>query len=312
MKVSVIIPVYNAASFVRKAVESALIQEETTEVLLIEDCSTDTSLNICKELEHEFEKVILLRHSDGKNHGAGASRNLGIERSSCEFVAFLDADDYYLPGRFTKDKEILINNPSIDGVYNALGSFYYSDNPEVKLNFQHRELTTVKEKIPPERLFEEANPFGKKGYFSLDTLTVRKKVFKKIGYFHPGLKVTQDTHFRIRLMALCLLAPGSIDEVVAIRGIHESNRSQIKNIQQYHSLLHKSLFDWAVEYKIPHSRVVKIWEKYLSQNNSEIYQNPLIKRRWLQLTFLAKSINKYPKIIFPILSHYLNVNKEKV
>ncbi len=61
-KFSVIIPVYNAAAYVRHAVESALAQPETAEVILIEDGSPDNALEICENLASEFEKVKLLRH----------------------------------------------------------------------------------------------------------------------------------------------------------------------------------------------------------------------------------------------------------
>ena len=100
MKVSVIIPVFNAEKFIRKAVESVLDQSETGEILLIEDTSPDNSLKICQELEEKHDRVRLLRHDDLLNHGAGATRNLGIRNAKFDYVAFLDADDFYLKGRF--------------------------------------------------------------------------------------------------------------------------------------------------------------------------------------------------------------------
>ncbi len=77
MKISVIIPVYNAEKYVRNAGESALQQPESGEILLVEDNSPDNCLQLCRDLEREYEIVRLLRHADGRNHGAGASRNLG-------------------------------------------------------------------------------------------------------------------------------------------------------------------------------------------------------------------------------------------
>lgn len=138
--VSVIIPVYNAGNYLEKAVDSALLQPETAEVILVEDASTDNSLKICYDLERKYEKVILFRHSDGGNHGPGASRNLGILHASYKYIAFLDADDFYLPKRFRKDKEILLNNSDIDGVHNALGIYFYTsreDNTGISKTFIH-------------------------------------------------------------------------------------------------------------------------------------------------------------------------------
>src|SRR5664280_852453 len=123
MLVSVIVPVYNAEKFVHDAVASALQQPETGEVILVEDGSTDGSLRVCKELAEKYEKVFLYQHPDGINLGAGTSRNLGIQESNCEYIAFLDADDLYLPGRFSSAREIFKTEPSIDGVYEALGEY---------------------------------------------------------------------------------------------------------------------------------------------------------------------------------------------
>ena len=68
MKVSVVIPVYNAENFLETAVESALSQPEVAEVLLVEDKSPDNSLTVCKRLTQKYPNVRLLQHSDGKNH----------------------------------------------------------------------------------------------------------------------------------------------------------------------------------------------------------------------------------------------------
>src|SRR5687768_1176577 len=105
-KVSVIIPVYNAEKYLRGAVESAVNLEDVGEILLIEDKSPDNALQLCHQLAKEFDKVRVFTHPHGENKGAGASRNLGIEKSTLDYIAFLDADDWYLPNRFVKSKEI--------------------------------------------------------------------------------------------------------------------------------------------------------------------------------------------------------------
>ena len=120
LEVSVVIPVYNAAPYVRQAVESALAQPQVREVLLVEDGSPDNALEVCRELAAEYPRVALLRHPNGENRGAGASRNLGMLAAGSAFLAFLDADDYYLPGRFTIDERIFAQDPRCEGVYHAV------------------------------------------------------------------------------------------------------------------------------------------------------------------------------------------------
>ncbi len=228
-KVSVITPVYNAEKYLRKAVESAVNLDEVEEVILIEDNSPDNSLSICWELEKEYGKIKLFRHPDQGNHGAGASRNLGIEMASCEFIAFLDADDYYLPHRFKKDKEIFLTHPEVNGVYHATGIHYYSEKARdmfIVAGYQYQELTTLTGNVPSEELFSvqfSQHPLVK-GEFCTDAITLRKRVFEQVGFFNPRLRLQQDTHMWKRLSAFCCLLPGEITEPVAIRGVHEHNR----------------------------------------------------------------------------------------
>jgi glycosyltransferase involved in cell wall biosynthesis len=264
LNISVIIPVFNAAPFVRKSVKSALEQEETAEVLLIEDCSTDNSLEICKQLEKENKKVKLHRHSDGKNHGAGASRNLGIEKASCEFLAFLDADDYYLPGRFKKDTEILEGDETVDGVYNAIGFEIYDKEGEVRhIQNPFKELTTISELIPAEELFYRMSPTGSAGHFHIDGLTTRKKLFSKIGGFDTKLELSQDTHVLIKMTLLGRLEAGVLDRALAIRGVHSGNRiKDQEKLEQMRPLMYKSLLKWSRKKGIETDKRIILWEHY--------------------------------------------------
>ncbi|WP_262710215.1 glycosyltransferase family 2 protein [Chryseobacterium sp. CH1] len=95
----------------------------------------------------------LFQHPDKGNHGAGASRNLGMEKSEGDFIAFLDADDYYLPNRFDAERE-LFPNTEVDGVYGAIGVHYYSEKAKEQYYkvFGDR-LTTVYKKHPPKDVF---------------------------------------------------------------------------------------------------------------------------------------------------------------
>ncbi len=106
--VSVIIPAYNAAPFIRRAVESALAQTwPHKEILVINDGSTDDTGSILKH----YEQVV--RIFDQRNGGLSNARNRGIKESNGEYIAFLDADDYWKPKKLERQVEILKNNPDI-------------------------------------------------------------------------------------------------------------------------------------------------------------------------------------------------------
>jgi len=227
MKISVIIPVYNAEKFVTHAVESALQFEEVYEVILIEDQSPDNALEICRGLEKKYDKVKLRQHPDQKNHGAGPSRNLGMAKATGDFIAFLDADDYFLPNRFEAEKE-LFKDPKVEGVYGALGVHYYSEKAKEQYYQLFRDrLTTVYKKHSPDEVFlGQIHMLGSFGLFSIDTLTIRRdSLMKKMDpLFKPALRLHEDTEFLFRLSYYLDLYPGILDKAVAMRGVHENNR----------------------------------------------------------------------------------------
>ena len=227
MKISVITPVYNAENYMTQAVESALQFPEVWEIILVEDQSPDNALEVCKTLAATYDRVKLFQHPDKGNHGAGASRNLGLEKATGDFIAFLDADDYYLPNRFDAEKE-LFKNPEVEGVYGAIGVHYYTEKAKAQ-NFSifGDRLTTVYKKHSPKDVFRgQLGMNGSFGLFSIDALTIRKSSLdeKLSPMMKTHLRLHQDTEFLFRLSYYLDLYPGILDKAVANRGVHESNR----------------------------------------------------------------------------------------
>lgn len=102
-KVSVIIPAHNCAGTIGRAVRSALRQQVPLEILVIDDCSED---NLEQAME-EFaaEPVLFLKNE--RNLGASGTRNRGVRLAKGEYVAFLDADDWWEDGKLQKQLERL-------------------------------------------------------------------------------------------------------------------------------------------------------------------------------------------------------------
>ncbi len=227
MKISVITPVYNAEKYVTQAVESALQFDEVFEIILVEDKSPDEALEVCKKLAEKYDRVKLFQHPDKGNHGAGASRNVGLEKASGDFIAFLDADDYYLPNRFDAEKE-LFKNPEVEGVYGGIGVHYYSEKAKEQYYpiFGDRLTTVYKQHAPKDVFRGQLGMNGSFGLFSIDALTIRKSALdeKLSPMMKTHLKLHQDTEFLFRLSYYLDLYPGILDKAVAIRGVHESNR----------------------------------------------------------------------------------------
>lgn len=92
--VSVIIPVYNAARTIRRAVKSLRLEEGELEIILVNDGSTDKSLEVCQKIAKDDARVVVF---DQANGGASSARNLGLRHARGELIGFLDADDQVEP-----------------------------------------------------------------------------------------------------------------------------------------------------------------------------------------------------------------------
>ncbi|MCU7614259.1 glycosyltransferase [Chryseobacterium sp. GMJ5] len=293
MKISVIIPVYNAEKYIAQAVESALHFKEVYEVILVEDQSPDDALKVCQLLSEIHQRVKLYQHPDKGNHGAGASRNLAIEKSTGDFIAFLDADDYFLPNRFDAERE-LFKNPEVEGVYGAIGVHYYTKKAKEQYYkvFGDR-LTTVYKKHDPKDVFPgQLNMKGSFGLFSIDALTIRKEsLLQKVNpLFKTHLRLHQDTELLFRSSYYLNFYPGILDQAVAIRGVHENNRItqlDIKKIKPSTTrvLLWKEVNKWAKsEDTMPQEIKTHIRRMYRSW---EIANAPALKKWGMILKYLA-------------------------
>lgn len=119
-KVSIIVPVYNAESYLAEAIESVLKQTcRDFELLLIDDRSTDNSLKICEGYRAKDGRITVLENHSEK-HGPGPARNIGLEYAAGEYIYFMDADDWIEPdlleqalNRIQEDSSDLVSFGSI-------------------------------------------------------------------------------------------------------------------------------------------------------------------------------------------------------
>ena len=102
MKISIIIPVFNAEKYLERCVDSVLtsLGKISGEILLVDNGSSDNSLVLAKRLVKKHPKIISVLHC--KNKGAAATRNYGFKKSQGKYIWFIDADDYITPDAITK------------------------------------------------------------------------------------------------------------------------------------------------------------------------------------------------------------------
>ena len=136
--VSVIIPTYNRAKYLRQCIESVLSQDyPNLEIIVVDNGSTDNTPEILASFGN---KIKCLKEEKG---GASASRNKGLRAARGEFIAFLDSDDFYLPGKISLSVRKLQEDHSV--------SLVYTDY--VRVNTKGIITKTVKINHPPSEEF---------------------------------------------------------------------------------------------------------------------------------------------------------------
>ena len=217
--VSVIIPVYNVAKFVEEAVKSALAQSEVGEVILVEDGSKDDSLAICEKLSAENEKVRLFTHPQCSNLGVCKSRNLGIRNAQFDFIAFLDADDWYLPNRFAREK-VLFADPCVMAVY-SVSAIRYPDGREELFGCDY----DLVQRSVSNGLMDVYCHIMRHDVIlgHTNANTFRKQVFEKVGMFDTRLKLHEDTELWDRIARAFLFHAGELVQPVSVARRHDSN-----------------------------------------------------------------------------------------
>ncbi len=311
MQVSVIVPVYNAAGFVAQAAESALQQPETGEVVLVEDGSPDNSLEVCRSLAERHDRVRVLQHPGGANRGASASRNLGMKNARCPHIAFLDADDYFLPGRFKVAADVLDTNAECDGVHEAVGIRYQDEHGRQRwlesfmADEQMTKMTGMTRFVPPRELFDTLMT-DDSGHIHLDGLVIRRSLLVRSGPMNENLgSMHEDTDFVLRLAAVGRLMPGRANEPVAVRRVHAENRiaAPRSRRRRFSDRMRcwMETYRWGRETHLGHVQMVmmnRMVRETVSGNRFGRVSGEIVPRAALRLVQLAAWLFRYPALVF--------------
>lgn len=188
VKVSVIIPVYNMENYLECAIESVEKQTLTQkEIICIDDGSTDDTYHIAMECALKYSNVHVFQQ---RNMGAGAARNLGIQKSQGEFVCFLDADDFYA----SEDVLEYLYNLAKEKRVNICGgsSCDYKDGVIGNVGIR-------KERVFVENQYIKKEDYpGMTGYWAF---IYNRMFLQKNGIFFPPYMRGQDAPFFVKAIA---------------------------------------------------------------------------------------------------------------
>ena len=182
--VSVVIPTYNLAQLLPGAVESVRAQAwPDLEIIVVDDGSTDDTPDVLERLSREGD----LRWFRQENAGAAAARNRGIQEARGEWVAFLDADDFWLAGKLAAQFEALESRPS--------AAFSYTDE---RLRFEDGTEEDRASRATAGPLLPQALAGN---IFATPTAVVRRECFDAVGLFDTRLRTGEDWDMWMRLAA---------------------------------------------------------------------------------------------------------------
>lgn len=209
MEVSVVIPTYNRANHVARAIKSVLLQTYTDyEIIVVDDGSTDETRSI---LEGNFHHITYVYQD---NAGPAAARNKGIMLASGKWLAFLDSDDVWLPNKLQMQLSQCLNlNADLCfhdlSILNPGGDNIRSWNEHV--HKRHRSLDSLKTGI----LLDAYQRMMAMGHIFLTTTFFAKRaVVNDVGYFKEDLRTSEDVEFFFRLAARYRVA--YISEALAV------------------------------------------------------------------------------------------------
>ena len=186
MQISVIIPTFNRAGAILKALGSVLAQKGASfEVVIVDDGSTDETRVLIQDVSRETPKVQYLFQP---NQGPSAARNLGILRASSEFIAFLDSDDEWLPGKLKAQLDFFERNPD----------FLICQTEEIWIRRGERVNPMKKHKKFGGFIFEKCLPLS---IVSPSCVMMKRKFFDQVGFFDETLPACEDYDLWLRTSA---------------------------------------------------------------------------------------------------------------
>lgn len=186
---SVIIPLYNKENYIEETLKSVLNQDFTDfEIIIVDDCSTDNSLN--KIAHFSDSRIRIIKKS--RNSGLSAARNTGIQNSTCDYVTFIDADDLWEPFFLNEIFKLIKMYPeaSIFGTnYREITAKGKPINVIIPNSLQN----ATRKLIPNFFSLNISQPM-----YCYTTVAFHKNVFENAGYFDENITFAEDIDFNIK------------------------------------------------------------------------------------------------------------------
>lgn len=196
MRFSIIVPLYNKAAYIAKALQSVFDQTfKDWELIVVDDGSTDNSLDVAKqvlECSHSNLSPFTFHLLSQKNAGVSTARNNGVAASYGDYICFLDADDWWSP-TFLEEINLLINDYPDAGIYGT--SFYIVKNGKSKV------APIAFDKGFERGFIDYLKVYSRRLCMPLWTgaVCLKKSIFDEMNGFKPQLRLGEDFDLWLRI-----------------------------------------------------------------------------------------------------------------
>lgn len=187
--ITVVVPNYNKGQFIKTCIDSVMNQTyKELEVIVVDDCSTDDSLIILKELQNTYLNLVVFAQK--QNKGVSSARNKGVELAHGSYVTFLDSDDLYI------NPNKLENEYFIASKFNCLA---YSKIVRIDNDGGRSEIQFLEDSQYFEGDITLRTMLGKNRNTIPRDFVFKKELFVRCGGFTDGMNLYEDLDFLLRL-----------------------------------------------------------------------------------------------------------------
>ncbi len=216
--VSVIIPTYNRAHLIGRAIRSVLNQSyQNLEIIVVDDCSTDETKKVINTIREDAKRVRYIIHE--KNMGGSAARNTGIKAANGKFIAFLDDDDEWQKDKLAKQIDKI---KTLTNEWGAVYCGYYLMNKRVSTCEAIKNGNLTKDIL-----------FGEMRIGGSSTLLFTKEAIERTGLFDESFERHQDYEYLLRFFRNYKLASIK-DPLVKIYGHNIPNGEKLAKVKSYY------------------------------------------------------------------------------
>lgn len=293
--VTVIIPTYNRANYINRAIDSVLNQTyKAIEIIVVDDNGDNTpmQLEMIKKMERykDNKNVIYIKHKTNKN--GAAARNTGISLAKGKYITFLDDDDYYLPTRIENLVNLMEERKEYDAAYTSM--VVVCNKKIIEYKKANLEGNLQKEMLKQKSFFGTGS-----------NMIFTAKSLKSIGGFDEQFRRNQDLEVFVRFFRKYKIA--ALDKILVIKNVDDRSNLKTFDLIYNSKIKYLEVFKNDIEkYTEPIQKDIYLSNYYELVRFSAKYKNKLLNLKRIIKSTKDNNININLKFIIITFVYYIN------